>query len=75
MIRATRAGGALDDGEIERLAELVARVTQLATDHHEIAELDLNPVVVAGDCWVVDAKLDLRHPERAGPVPRRLEQA
>jgi acyl-CoA synthetase (NDP forming)/RimJ/RimL family protein N-acetyltransferase len=74
MIRATRAGGALDEGEIERLAELVARVTQLATDHHEIAELDLNPVVVAGDCWVVDARLALRHPERAGPVPRRLEQ-
>jgi hypothetical protein len=74
MIRETRAGGALDAGEIERLAELVARVTQLATDHHEIAELDLNPVVVAGDCWVVDARLALRHPERAGPVPRRLEQ-
>jgi hypothetical protein len=54
------------------LAGLVARVTQLAVDNHEIAELDLNPVVVAGDCWVVDARLSLRHPERAGPVPRRL---
>ena len=72
MIRQTRAGSALDETEILRLAGLVARVTQLAVDNHEIAELDLNPVVVAGDCWVVDARLSLRHPERAGPVPRRL---
>jgi acyl-CoA synthetase (NDP forming) len=73
MLRETRAGGALDGEEIERLADLVARVTQLAADHHEIAELDLNPVIVAGDCWVVDAKLTLSHPER-GPTPRRLER-
>ena len=72
MIRQTRAGSALDETEILGLAGLVARVTQLAVDNHEIAELDLNPVVVAGDCWVVDARLSLRHPERAGPVPRRL---
>jgi acyl-CoA synthetase (NDP forming)/RimJ/RimL family protein N-acetyltransferase len=71
MIRETRAGGALDEAEITRLAGLVARVTQLAVEHHEIADLDLNPVVVAGDCWVVDAKLTLRHSDR-GPTPRRL---
>jgi acyl-CoA synthetase (NDP forming)/RimJ/RimL family protein N-acetyltransferase len=73
MIRETRAGGALDGEEIARLADLVARVTQLAADHHEIAELDLNPVIVAGECWVVDAKVALSHPER-GPTPRRLER-
>ncbi len=72
MIREARAGNALDEHEIERLADVVARVAQLASDHHEIADLDLNPVVVAGDCWVVDAKLMLRHPERPGPVPRQL---
>jgi len=74
MLRETRAGGALDPREIEHLADLVARVAQLGTDQHEIAELDLNPVVVAGDCWVVDAKLTLRQPDRTGPVPRRLEE-
>jgi acyl-CoA synthetase (NDP forming) len=74
MIREARAGGALDEHEIERLADVVARVAQLASDHHEIAELDLNPVVVAGNCWVVDARLSLRHPERPGPLPRRLEE-
>jgi acyl-CoA synthetase (NDP forming)/RimJ/RimL family protein N-acetyltransferase len=72
MLRETRAAGALDAGEIERLADLVARVTLLSADHHEIAELDLNPVVVAGDCWVVDAKLTLRRTD-GGPAPRRLE--
>lgn len=71
MIRATRAGGALDEAEIEKLADVVARVTQLAADHHEIADLDLNPIVVAGEPWVVDAALTLRHSDR-GPVPRRL---
>jgi hypothetical protein len=74
MLRETRAGGALDPRETEHLADLVARVAQLGTDHHEIAEFDLNPVVVAGDCWVVDAKLTLRQPDRTGPVPRRLEE-
>ncbi len=71
MIRETRAGGALDAAEIERLADVVARVSQLASDHPEIAELDLNPVVIAGDPWVVDARLLLRHSDR-GPVPRQL---
>jgi hypothetical protein len=71
MIGETRAGGALAADEIAKLAELVSRVTQLAVDHHEIANLDLNPVVIAGDPWVVDAKLELRHSDR-GHIPRRL---
>jgi hypothetical protein len=71
MIRETRAGGALADDEIEKLADVVSRVSQLAADHHEIAELDLNPIVIAGDPWVVDATLELRHSDR-GPTPRRL---
>jgi ATP-grasp domain len=72
MIRETRASGALDAAEIERLADVVTRVSQLASDHHEIAELDLNPIVIAGDPWVVDVELKLRRTDR-GPIPRRLE--
>ena len=60
--------------QIERLADVVARVAQLAADHPEIAELDLNPIVVADDgCWVVDATLTLRRSDRTDRGPRRLE--
>jgi acyl-CoA synthetase (NDP forming)/RimJ/RimL family protein N-acetyltransferase len=72
MIRETRAGGALTPAEVARLADVVARVAQLAVHHHQIAELDLNPIVMAGDCWVVDAKLTLQHIERGVPA-RRLD--
>ena len=49
-------------------------MAQLASDHPEIAEFDLNPVVVSrSGCWVVDASLTLRRPDRAEPAVRRLE--
>jgi acetate---CoA ligase (ADP-forming) len=40
------------------LAEMVRRLAQLATDFHQIAELDLNPVVASPDgCVAVDARI------------------
>jgi acyl-CoA synthetase (NDP forming)/RimJ/RimL family protein N-acetyltransferase len=75
MIADARAAAALAPDCHERLADVVSRVAQLASDHPEIAELDLNPVVVNRDegCWVVDATLVLRRPDRAEPAVRRLE--
>jgi acyl-CoA synthetase (NDP forming)/RimJ/RimL family protein N-acetyltransferase len=74
MIADSRAAAALGAEAHERLADVVSRVAQLASDHPEIAELDLNPVVVNADgCCVVDATLVARRPERPEPAVRRLE--
>ena len=54
-----RGGARLD---AEALAETLSRVSWLAADRHEIAELDLNPVVVLGQgsgCVAVDYKFIL----------------
>ena len=56
MFRGFRGSGPLD---VEALAKTITRVSWLAVDRPEIAELDLNPVLVLGDgegCLAVDYK-------------------
>jgi acyl-CoA synthetase (NDP forming) len=75
MIAGTRASSVLRSAAVAQLADVVARVSQLASDRAEIAELDLNPVIVTDDAaWVVDARIVLRHPDRTGPLPRSLDE-
>jgi acyl-CoA synthetase (NDP forming)/GNAT superfamily N-acetyltransferase len=61
-------------GDVEGLEALVSALGRLALDVPELAELDLNPVMVAPDaCVVVDAKVRLATP--VGPdasAPRQL---
>jgi hypothetical protein len=74
LVSSTRAASLLDDDTLDSVADVVSRVAQLASDHPEIVELDLNPVIVADDgCRVVDASIRLRSPERPEPAVRRLE--
>ncbi len=74
LVASTRAASMLDDEALESVADVVSRVAQLASDHPEIVDLDLNPVIVAGhECRVVDAAITLRVPERPEPAVRRLE--
>ena len=48
------------------LASLLHRLSRLAVDHPEVAELDLNPVLAGPDgCVAVDARVRLRTVERA----------
>ena len=48
------------------LVDLVHRLSRLATDLPEVAELDLNPIIgLPEGCVVVDARIRLRRPERA----------
>ena len=56
------------------LARLVADVARLAVDVPELAELDLNPVMVSpAGCAVVDAKVRLARPDAAlQDLPRQL---
>jgi hypothetical protein len=49
----------------EALADLLLRLSQLAADHPEIAELDLNPVLALPTGAVaVDARAPIAHPGR-----------
>ena len=61
-------------GDLAGLTELVTALGRLAVDLPEVAELDLNPVVVsASGCVVVDAKVRLATPVGPdGSAPRQL---
>jgi acyl-CoA synthetase (NDP forming) len=62
LVRGFRGAPAADAAA---LADLVLRLAQLGEDLHEVAELDLNPVLALPDrCVVVDARVRARTPER-----------
>ena len=57
--------------DFDALCDVVVKVSQLVTDHPEIAELDLNPVIARPDgCTAVDARIALRTAEGNGARPR-----
>ena len=75
LISGTRAAAGLSDDALDQVADVITRVAQLVSDHPEIAELDLNPVIVGADgrCHVVDASILLRRPGRPERSMRRLD--
>ena len=74
LIAGTRAAAALDDDDLDLVADVITRVAQLASDHPDLAELDLNPVIVHdGRCSVVDATIELSEPDSPAAAYRRLE--
>jgi acyl-CoA synthetase (NDP forming) len=76
MLGETRLSAALDTANFDSLplVDAVVLAAQLASDHPEIAELDLNPVIVSDDGAIVtDAVIRLvRHIVEDGPL-RRLD--
>ncbi|MFZ5447367.1 MAG: GNAT family N-acetyltransferase [Thermodesulfobacteriota bacterium] len=57
--------------DLDRLAEILVRVSQLVTDFPEIAELDINPLMVINGRFVaVDARIIVKPTEV--PPPRHL---
>jgi acyl-CoA synthetase (NDP forming)/GNAT superfamily N-acetyltransferase len=76
MLTETRLTAALDSSGFDSspLADAVVAAAQLASDHPEIAELDLNPVIVSDrGAVVVDAIIRLTpHASGDGPI-RRLD--
>ena len=76
MLGETRLSAALDAADFDSwpLVDAVVLAAQLASDHPEIAELDLNPVIVSDDGAIVtDAIIRLvRHIVEDGPL-RRLD--
>ena len=74
MVASTRAASLLTEEELDSVADQVTRIAQLVSDHAEVAELDINPVIVGEEgCWVVDARIVLRAPARTAGAIRRLE--
>ena len=63
-------------GDVGGLADLLTSLGRLAHDVPEVAELDLNPVVVGpGGCSVVDVKVRLARPVGPDPAaPRQLRR-
>ncbi len=47
----------------EKLAEILQRLSQLLTDHPDIQEMDLNPIMAFADkAFVVDARISIKEP-------------
>ena len=56
--------------DIAALEDVVVRIGWLAANHPELAELDLNPVVVSpGGAVAVDARVRVERPARRPPYP------
>jgi hypothetical protein len=75
LIAGSRAGPALERAALDpaEVADLLMRVAQLAVDHHRVALIDLNPVIVsAHGVWVTDAVISVRPTEPVETPLRRL---
>ncbi len=76
MLTETRLMSALDAADFDswRLVDAIVLAAQLASDHPEIAELDLNPVIVSDDGAVVTDAMIRLEPSitEDGPL-RRLD--
>ena len=75
MLAETRVASAIDEAGLDDsvLVDLIAQAAQLASDHPEIVELDLNPIVLAnGVAVVTDAVVRLQRPAAADGPLRRL---
>lgn len=76
MVHGLRSSAALFGGDAlptGGLVDVLTRVSRLAETVPEVAELDLNPVVVRADgCQVLDARVRLVPREPADPFLRRL---
>ena len=62
MLGEARVGRALIDAEIDTsmLADAIVQVAQLASDHPDIGQIDLNPVIVSRETTAVtDAIIEL----------------
>ena len=54
--------------DLARLAEIVQTIARMAAENPEIAEIDVNPLLVSGaDLVAADALVILRRPDRAAP--------
>ena len=75
LIRSIRAAPALSGTDTGALRDLLLRVSRLADDLPQVAELDLNPVIVRPDgATAVDARVRVTSHRLADPFLRQLPQ-
>jgi acetyltransferase len=51
--------------DIDAIKDCILRLSQMLTDHTEIAEMDINPLIVypeGGGCVVADSRILLKKP-------------
>jgi acetate---CoA ligase (ADP-forming) len=56
--------------DLDAIANAIQRISQLATDYPQIAELDINPFIVGEvgtEAYAADARMTLRFPETVEP--------
>lgn len=78
LLQGFRGGRGAD---LDAVRDVLVRVSQLIVDHPEIAELDINPLLVdANGVIALDARIRVQHARRPGaerlairPYPRELE--
>ena len=74
MLASTRVASALGPEMTELVTDLIRRTAQLAADHHEIVEIDLNPVLISNHAaTVVDAQCHIDSAPLTETALRRLE--
>jgi acetyltransferase len=76
MLKLTRSYGLLKGArgqkptDLEAIAVAIQRISQLATDYPQIAELDINPFIVGEvgtEAYAADARMTLTLPDSNGP--------
>jgi hypothetical protein len=75
LVAESRAGSALEHAGLDSsfLVETVMRTAQLAADHAELVEIDLNPVIATkGSCCVTDAVVRIAAVQGPAGALRRL---
>jgi acyl-CoA synthetase (NDP forming)/GNAT superfamily N-acetyltransferase len=74
LVSTSRVGLAMHEAGLDTatLVDAVVRLSQLAFQHPEIDDLEINPLLASGDaCWVTDASVSIA-PTVASPPLRRL---
>ncbi len=75
MLDESRAGDVIADlgGAAPETRAMIAAVAEAIDRHPDLAEVDLNPLIVSpGACWVTDAVVRIRPPVTPDPAMRRL---
>ena len=75
LVESSHVGPALAAAGIDRapLVEVIRRVSQLAADHHEIDQIQIDPALVSpAGCYPTDVRVVLNAVERPDRALRRL---
>jgi acetyltransferase len=75
--RILRGVRGIPPSDIKAIKDCILRLSQLVNEHPEIAELDINPLIVYPEgqgCVVADSRMLLVRPDESGTPPGRTEQ-